>query len=117
MGGQRVPLTTPTSGRLAVPFFLAAKHSSLLDFGAMTAAVRGSSSRSLQSSPFSGAPLAPASGGASGGSAPSSGGTGLQLSGALALLLIALLGGKFLWYVRDFLKPDSFYGLIVNQPG
>jgi hypothetical protein len=113
MGGQRVPLTTPTSGRLAVPFFLAAKHSSLLDFGAMTAAVRGSSSRSLQSSPFSGAPLAPASGG----SAPSSGGTGLQLSGALALLLIALLGGKFLWYVRDFLKPDSFYGLIVNQPG
>ncbi len=66
--------------------------------------------------PFSGAlPAPPAP--ASGGSAPSSGGTGLQLSGALALLLIALLGGKFLWYSRDFLKPNSAYGLIVNQPG
>ena len=65
-----------------------------------------------QSLPFSGAPPAPASGG----SAASSGGTGPQLGGALALLLIALLGGKFLWYARNFLKPDSPFQLIVNQP-
>jgi hypothetical protein len=67
--------------------------------------------------PFSGTPPIPASGSTSGGSAPSSGGAGPQLSCALALVLIALLGGKFLWHRRDFLKPDSPFQLIVNQPG
>jgi hypothetical protein len=35
----------------------------------------------------------------------------------LAAVLISLLGGKPLWHAREFLKPDSAYGMIVNQPG
>jgi hypothetical protein len=115
VGGRQVLLTT--SGRLALTLFSAAEHSSLLDSLTTAAAMHDASSQSPWSLPFSGAPPAPASGGASGGSAASSGGTGPQLGGALALLLIALLGGKFLWYARNFLKPDSPFQLIVNQPG
>ena len=92
--------------------------SSLFDSFTATAAAAAAHDAASRSpwSPFSGTPQIPASGGASGGSAPSSGGTGYQLSGALALVLISLLGGKFLWYRRDFLKPDSPFQLIVNQP-
>jgi hypothetical protein len=102
---------------LALTLFSAAERSSLLDSLTTAAAMHEVSSQSPWSLPFSGAPPAPASGGASGVSAASSGGTGPQLGGALALLLIALLGGKFLWYARNFLKPDSPFQLIVNQPG
>lgn len=88
----------------------------VLDAAARTATVvRNASSQLPQSSPLSGAPPTPAPAGASGGS--SLGGAGPDLGGALALLLIALLGGKFLWYARNFFRPDSVYGLIVNQPG
>ncbi len=111
MGGQRVPLTAPPSGRPAVPLFSMAEHSLISDFATTTVA-RNASSQLPQSLPFSGALPAPASGSASGGS--SLGGAG---KGALALLLIALLSGKFLWYARNFLKPDSAHGLIINQPG
>ena len=123
MGGQQVSLTAPSSeGRSSVVGSLSAveAYSSLFDSlttTAATAAAHDASSRSPGSVPFSGAPPVPASGSTSGGSAPGSGGTGHQLSGALALVLIALLGGKFLWYRRDFLRPDSPFQLIVNQPG
>ena len=127
MGGQQVSLTAPSSeGRSSVgSLSVLEAYSSLLDsslFDSLTAtaaaaAAHDASSRSPQSLPFSGTPPIPASGSTSGGSAPSSGGTGPHLSGALAFVLIALLGGKFLWYRRDFLKPDSPFQLIVNQPG
>jgi len=139
MGGQQVSLTAPSSegrGSSVVVGSLSALEayssildssildssildSSLFDSFTATAAAAGheASSQSPWSLPFSGAPPVPASGSASGGSAPSSGGAGPQLSGALALVLISLLGGKFLWYRRDFLKPDSPFQLIVNQPG
>jgi hypothetical protein len=110
MGGQRIPLTAP-SGRPVVPLFSMEEHSSIGDF-AITTAARNASGQLPQSLPFSGTLPAPASGSASG---SASGGS--SLGGALALLLIALLSGKFLWYARDSLKPDSVYGLIVNQPG
>jgi hypothetical protein len=115
MGGQHGSLTAASR---AVPLFSVGEHFSIRDyFAAMAAAVaaaRNASSQLPQSLPLSGALPgalpAPASGSASGG-------TGLDLSGALALLLSALLCAKFLWYLRDYLKPDSAYGLIVNQPG
>ena len=115
MGGQRVPLTAPPSGRPAVPLFSMAEHSLISDFATTTVA-RNASSQLPQSLPFSGALPAPASGSASGGS--SLGGAGPHPGGALAhQRLIALLSGKFLWYARNFLKPDSAHGLIINQPG
>ena len=87
-----------------------------LGFGfAAPAAAGGASDR--QPMPLPGAPPAPAPGGASGGSAPGgASGGGPDLSGALALLLAAALAGRFLWHVRDLLRPDSVYGPIVNQP-
>ena len=84
------------------------------DFGfgfAAPAAARGASDRLPM--PLPGAPPAPAPGGASSGSAP---GGGPDLSGALALLLIAALAGRFLRHARDLLRPDSIFGPIVNQP-
>ena len=65
--------------------------------------------------PLPGTPPAPVPGGASGGSAPGSGG-GPDPTGALALLLGAVLAGKFRWHARDLLRPNSVYGRIVNQP-
>ena len=101
------------SGRPAVPLFSTGEeHSPILDF-APTTTVHGTSNNQLpQSVPFSGAlPAVPAPGGSSmGGTAPDAG-------GVLTLLLIALLGGKALWYARNFIKPNSVYGLIINQPG
>ena len=88
------------------------------DFGfgfAAAAAARDASNHLPRPLPPPGAPPAPAPGGASGGSAPGSGG-GPDLTGALALLLGAVLAGKFLWHARDLLRPDSVYGPIVNQP-
>jgi len=114
MGGQRIPLTAPPSDRPAVPLFSMAEHSLISDFATTTVA-RNASSQLPQSLPFSGALPAPASGSASGGS--SLGGAGPHPGGALALLLAAQQCDQFLWHVRDFLKPDSIYGLIVNQPG
>jgi len=85
------------------------------DFAA-TVAARDASSRLPRPLPLSGAPPAPAPGGASGGSAPSSGGAGPDLAGVLATLLGAALAGKFLWHARGLLRPDSVFGPIVNQP-
>ena len=54
---------------------------------------------------------------APGGSAPGgASGGGPDLSGALALLLGAVLAGRFLWHARDLLRPDSVFGPIVNEP-
>jgi len=62
-------------------------------------------------------PAALAPGGAPGGSAPGgASGGGPDLSGALALLLGAVLAGRFLWHARDLLRPDSVFGPIVNEP-
>jgi len=123
MGGQQVSPTATSSGGRSVGSLSALEaYSSILDSSILdsltttAAAVHDASSEPPLSSPFSGALPIPASGSASGGSAPSSGGTGHELGGALTFVLIALLAGKFLWYRRDFLKPDSPYGLIVNQP-
>ena len=80
-------------------------------FGFAAPAARDASNRLPL--PLPGAPPAPAPGGASSGSAP---GGGPDLSGALALLLIAALAGRVLWHARDLLRPDSVYGPIVNQP-
>ena len=85
-----------------------------LDFAATAAG--DAPIRSPRSLPLSGAPPSPAPGGASGGSAPGSGGAGHDLSGALSLLLGAVLAGKFLWRARDLLRPPSVFGPIVNEP-
>ena len=94
-------------------------HSSILDLAAAAAAAaRVHSSHSPRSLPLSGAPPVPApGGGATGGSTLSSSGAGPDFGSALALILMLILGAKFLRYARDSLKPDSIYGLIVNQPG
>jgi hypothetical protein len=94
------------------------EHSSILNFPTTTTTARSIQDRLPQSLPFSGAmPAVPASsGGASGSSAPSFGGAGSEL-GVLTLLLIALLGGKFLWNARNILKPNSIFHLVINQPG
>ncbi len=106
---------SPSSSSHALSF---GRHPSILDLAAAaTAAARVGSSHSPRSLPLSGAPPVPAPGGATGGSTVSSGGAGPDLGGALALILVLLLGAKFLRYARDSLKPDSIYGLIVNQPG
>ena len=61
----------------------------------------------------------PAAGSSSAGAGSgSSGGSngGLDL-GALALLSILLLSGKFLWSIRDFLKPSTALIPILERPG
>jgi hypothetical protein len=81
--------------------------------------VHNASSQAPQPLPYSGTlPVlpAPTSSSASGGSSSFSG-AGPDTGGTLALFLILFLGGKFAWYARDFLKPDSPFRLIVNQPG
>jgi hypothetical protein len=116
-GGRQVVPTTPSIGEGPVGSLpaLGAYSSSMLDSFTTTAApARDASSQSPQSLPFSGTlPAAPAPSGASGGA----GSGGPDLGGVLAALLISFLGGKLLWYARNFLKPDSVYGLLVNQPG
>jgi len=84
---------------------------SMRDFG-FAAAARDASNHLPLPLPLPGAPPTPAPGGTSGGTS----GGGPDLSGALALLLGAVLAGKFLWHARDLLRPDSVYGPIVNQP-
>ena len=115
MGGQQDLLTPTTSGRPAVAplFFSAGEHSSIVDF--VTTTVYGTSNQLPRSLPFSGA--LPAAGSAPGGSVPSLGGAGPDLGGVITLLLIALLGGKFVWYAHQFLKPNSAFRLLINQPG
>jgi hypothetical protein len=116
---KQASLTAPMGeGRLAVPFFSEGEHSSILDFATATT-VHNASSQVPQPLPYSGTlPVlpAPTSGSASGGSSSFSG-AGRDLEGALAFFLILILGGKFVWYARDFLKPGSTYGLPINQPG
>jgi len=105
-----------TSGLLSdTPPFFMEENSSVVDFATTTVARGIQNGLPQQSLPFSGA--MPVAGGASGGSAPSFGGAGPDLGGVLTLLLASLLSAKFLWYARKFLRPDSVYGLIVNQPG
>ena len=57
----------------------------------------------------------PASGSSSGSSSGYGGGNGLL--GILALLSLLLLGGKFLWARREFLKPSSALLPIIERPG
>ena len=124
---QDAPLsaTAATSRGSEVPSFSMgelsiAEHSSILDSILDSVSTARSAQDVLpQSLPFSEAmPAAPAAGGFAGGSATSSGGAGgLDLGGVLAALLASLLGGKFVWYARKFLKPNSAFHLIVNQPG
>ena len=100
------------SGRPAVPLFSTGEHSPILDFAPTTTVHSTSNNQLPQSAPFSGAlPAVPAPGGSS------MGGAGPDAGGMLTLLLIVLLGGKALWYARNFIKPNSVYGLIINQPG
>jgi hypothetical protein len=103
---------------LAVPFFPVGERSSILDFGTATT-VHHASGQVPQPLPYSGTlpPLlpAPTSSSASGGSSSFSSAS-RDLEGALAILLILFLGGNFAWYARNFLKPDSPFQLIVNQP-
>ncbi len=58
----------------------------------------------------------PAGSGSSSGSSSGYGG-GMGLLGILALLSSLLLGGKFLWSRRDFLKPSSAFVPIIERPG
>ena len=98
--------------------FSAEEHLSILEIATTARGVLQLQDGLPQSLPFSGGmPAGSASGGAPGGSAPSFGGAGFDLGGALTALLIALLGGKFLWYARGLLKPHSVFHLVVNQPG
>ena len=61
-------------------------------------------------------PIGSASGNAPASAASSMGGA--PYAGAiLVLILFALSGGMSAWYAREFLKPDSVFGLIINQPG
>jgi hypothetical protein len=69
--------------------------------------------------PFSLGSAVPAAGSSSGGSGSgSSGGSsgGFDL-GALALLSILLLSGKFLWNAQNFLKPSTALIPILERPG
>jgi hypothetical protein len=115
IGGHRIPPATSTRGPPPALLPSAGGHNLLMGdsgFGfAAPPAARDASNRLPL--PLPGAPPAPAPGGASSGSAP---GGGPDLSGALALLLIAALAGRFLRHARDLLRPDSVYGPIVNQP-
>jgi hypothetical protein len=58
----------------------------------------------------------PAAGSLSGGSSLSSSSGGFE-AGILGLLAVLLLGGKFLWTARDFLKPNAALLLAIEQPG
>jgi len=108
----------PASGE-PFPLGLGGYHPSARDLSAaaaaaVVAAAARDASRDAPGSPsaplpFTGAPPAPASGGPGSGGAP-------DLSGALSLLLGAVLDGEFLWHARDLLRPDSVFGPIVNQP-
>ncbi len=62
-------------------------------------------------------PTLPASGNAPGGAASSSGAEAPYAGGVLALALLAFVGGRYAWRSREFFRPDSVYGPIVNQPG
>jgi len=104
--------------RLAVPFFSEVEYSSILDFATATT-VHNASGQVPQPLPYSGTPPAlpaPTSSSASGGSSSFSG-AGRDLDGALAFVLILILGGKFVWYARDFLKPDCAFQVPIKQPG
>jgi hypothetical protein len=105
-------------GRLAVPFFSDGERSSISDFATATT-VHNASSQMPQPLPYSGTlPVlpAPSSSSASGGSSSFSG-VGRDLDSVLAFILILILGGKFVWYARDFVKPDSAFQLLIKQPG
>jgi hypothetical protein len=109
---------TMGGGRLAIPFFSDGERSSISDF-ATASTGHNASSQMPQPLPYSGTlPVlpAPSSSSASGGSSSFSG-VGRNLDGALALILILILGGKFVWYARDFVKPDSAFQLLIKQPG
>jgi hypothetical protein len=66
--------------------------------------------------PFSAGGMPMAAGGFSSGSSSSSSGGSLDTS-ILGLLAILLLGGKFLWSTRDFLKPNAVLLLAIERPG
>jgi hypothetical protein len=55
-----------------------------------------------------------AAGSLSSGSSSGGGGTAF---GILTLMIVSLLGGKFLWSARDFLKPDTTLLLTIERPG
>jgi hypothetical protein len=75
---------------------------------------KGTQNQMPQPFPAGGMPVA--AGGFSGGSTSSSSGGGLD-TGILGLLAVLLLGGKFLWSARDFLKPNTAPLLAIERPG
>jgi hypothetical protein len=77
------------------------------------AGMKGTQNQVPQPFPASGMPVA--AGGFSSGSSSSSS-VGLD-TGILGLLAILLLGGKFLWSTRDFLKPNTALLLAIERPG
>jgi hypothetical protein len=97
------------------PLFSARELSSLFDHFVAAATTAPDSRGGALSLPFSGTAPAPVSGSSSSGAGASSGGSGL---GTVVLLLgITALAGRLMLFSRKFLKPNSAYELIVNQPG
>ena len=81
----------------------------------LLAGMNGAQNQTPQpSSPAGGMPAA--AGGFSGGSSSSPSGGGIE-TGILGLLAALLLGGKFLWTTRDFLKPNAALLLAIERPG
>ncbi len=63
-------------------------------------------------------PFSPGGSPAGSSSTPGSGSSGgMSLLGVLALFSLLLLGGKFLWSIRELLKPNSALIPIIERPG
>ena len=118
---ERATLMTANQHSTVVPSFstkAAGYLPSLLGSTSTTTTEHSTAARLPQSLPFSSPlPTLPASGNASGGAASGSGGGAPFVGGVLALFPTAFLGGRAVWYAREFLEPDSVFGSIVNQPG
>jgi hypothetical protein len=101
-------LSSHLKRQLSLSFF-----ESLASFDLLTR-IEGTQSQMPQPSPAGETPAA--AGGFSGGSSSSSSGSGLETA-ILGLLAILLLGGKFSWSARDFLKPNATLLLAIERPG
>jgi hypothetical protein len=116
-GGHRVAPTTAGERPALASSFPVEGRPALLDPATPTTQ-RIAAGHPPQPLPFSiPLPTLPASGNAPGGAASSSGGEAPHAGGVLALVLLAFVGGRSVWRCREFFRPDSVYGPIVNQPG
>ena len=116
-GGHRVAPTTAGERPALASSFPVEGRPALLDPATLTTE-RSAAGHLSQPLPISSPPpTLPASGNAPGGAASSSGAEAPYGGGVLALVLPAFVGGRSVWRSREFFRPDSVYGLIVNQPG